>query len=393
MATLALSRIAKTFGSAPVLRGIDLSIGHGEFVAVVGPSGCGKSTLLRLIAGLDCQDAGTIHIDGIPVDGTPPKERDIAMVFQSYALYPHMTVAQNIALPLVMRDLTRVERLPLARHLLPGVARKRAAITSAVEEAADYVALRGYLGRKPKELSGGQRQRVALARALVRKPRLFLLDEPLSNLDAALRASTRTEIVALQKRLQITTVYVTHDQVEAMTMADRIVVLMDGAVLQVGSPKEIYDAPADIRVARFIGTPPINLLAGEIIDGFAVLAGSRLPIRVPGVESGTIRLGIRAEHVNLTGRDEGMLMGTVTQKEFLGSEELVHVALERGRDLVLIARHQSELPPPTPGSVVGVQFASDRILLFNADGKRIPSSPAIASPAPLHRRFAEAAAS
>lgn len=392
-ATVSIAAIEKRFGANRTLKGVSLDIAAGEFLTLVGPSGCGKSTLLRIIAGLIPQDGGSVGIDGEPVDHLPPKARDVAMVFQSYALYPHMSVFDNIATPLKTQLLPAAARLPLIGRLVPGQAAPREQIAAAVRRVAKQVEIAALLDRRPAQLSGGQRQRVALARAMVRQPRVFLMDEPLSNLDARLRVHMRGELAELHRRLGATFIYVTHDQVEAMTMADRIVVLMDGAVLQVGSPKEIYDAPADIRVARFIGTPPINLLAGEIIDGFAVLAGSRLPIRVPGVESGTIRLGIRAEHVNLTGRDEGMLMGTVTQKEFLGSEELVHVALERGRDLVLIARHQSELPPPTPGSVVGVQFASDRILLFNADGKRIPSSPAIASPAPLHRRFAEAAAS
>src|SRR5262245_9340481 len=295
---LELSGLTKTFATTPVLRGVDLAVKPGEFVAVVGPSGCGKSTLLRVIAGLEEQDAGHVAIGGVSVDALAPKSRDVAMVFQSYALYPHMTVAQNIALPLVMRDLTRVERLPFVRRLSRAVATKRARIAAAVARAAAQVDLTGLLDRKPGQLSGGQRQRVALARALVRQPRLFLLDEPLSNLDAALRASTRTEIVELQRRLGVTTVYVTHDQAEAMTMADRIAVMIAGEIVQFATAGEIYDRPVDVRVAEFIGTPRMNLLAGEIAGGELRIAGrpTGLCAEVP---DGAVRVGVRPEHVKL----------------------------------------------------------------------------------------------
>jgi multiple sugar transport system ATP-binding protein len=389
MATLELSGIAKSFGATEVLRGVDLSIEDGEFIAVVGPSGCGKSTLLRVIAGLEAQDAGSVRIGGAVVDAQPPTTRDIAMVFQSYALYPHMTVEQNIALPLVMRDLTRIERLPFMRTFNRRVAEKRVVIKSSINEAAELVAMHGYLDRKPKQLSGGQRQRVALARALVRKPKLFLLDEPLSNLDAALRTSTRAEIVELQKRLRITTVYVTHDQVEAMTMASRIVVLMEGKVVQVGSPKQIYDTPSDIRVAQFIGNPPINVMSAEISAGIVRMAGSHIVLGRADLSDGGVEIGVRPEHVTLTAPHAGMLTATVRHKEFVGSEELVHVVLKDGT--VVVGRHGADISSPKLGATVGLSIAQDKVHVFAATGQRIATGLIEPKNAPAARRYAEAA--
>ena len=391
MATLELSGIAKSYGTTGVLRNIDLSIGDGEFIAVVGPSGCGKSTLLRIIAGLEEQDAGTVRIDGTTVDALPPKTRDIAMVFQSYALYPHMTVEQNIALPLVMRDLSRIERLPFARRLSCRVVEKRATIKAEIREAAELVAMEGYLDRKPKQLSGGQRQRVALARALVRKPKLFLLDEPLSNLDAALRTSTRSEIVELQKRLQITTIYVTHDQVEAMTMATRIVVLMEGEVVQIGTAKELYDAPADVRVARFIGSPQINVIPAHVADAVVRFTGDRVQVDRLSAADGGIQLGIRPEHITFIPPRSDTLNGIVRHKEFLGAEELVHVSLgPDGAAPVLMRRHTSDLPSPPVGSSIGLTFAPEKIHVFDASGRRIPSLLTEMSAPSKGLRYAEA---
>jgi len=368
---LELSGIAKSFGSTPVLRGVDLSIEEGEFVAVVGPSGCGKSTLLRLVAGLETADEGTVSIDGHEAGDLPPKARDVAMVFQSYALYPHMTVEQNMALPLVMRQLTRVERLPWVRRFSRGVAEKRAAIRATVRETAELVAMTPYLDRKPKQLSGGQRQRVALARALVRKPKLFLLDEPLSNLDASLRASTRTEIVDLQKRLGITTVFVTHDQVEAMTMASRIVVLMEGAVVQTGSPQELYEAPTDIRVARFIGSPAINIVAGRVDAGFLRMSGISQIIGRVDKADGVVQVGVRPEQVTLGNIGPGRIAATVRHKEFLGSEVLLHVELA-GPGTPFVARYAVDGPSPPVGAAVGLTLKTDRVLLFDAAGQLLP---------------------
>ncbi|QRM56160.1 sn-glycerol-3-phosphate ABC transporter ATP-binding protein UgpC [Sinorhizobium sp. BG8] len=276
MARVDLKGIVKTFGKSQVLSQITLDIRDGEFLVLVGPSGCGKSTLLRVIAGLEDADAGTVRIDGRDVDGLEPRERDVAMVFQSYALYPHMTVRQNIGFSLTLSG------------------RPKAEIDAAVEDAARLLGLGALLDRKPRQLSGGQRQRVAMGRAIVRKPALFLFDEPLSNLDAKLRVQMRTEIRALHERLGATSIYVTHDQVEAMTMADRIVVLDRGQIVQIGTPLEVYANPASRFVAEFIGAPGINILDGEIAVDGTVRAG-RLVLGRSSAAPGPVDIGIRPE--------------------------------------------------------------------------------------------------
>ena len=383
MTTLTLSAIEKSFGTRRVLNPVDLACADGEFLVIVGPSGCGKSTLLRIIAGLTQQDSGSVRIDGAPVDDLAPKERDIAMVFQSYALYPHMTVSQNLALPLVMRDLNWVERLPFAAKLSGRVRAKRRAALEVVRGAAETVALSEYLDAKPKELSGGQRQRVALARALVRRPRLFLLDEPLSNLDAALRSLTRTEIVDLQRRLGVTTVYVTHDQVEAMTMADRIAVMMDGDIVQLGTPRELHDEPADRRVARFIGTPAINLLpatlstAGTVrIPGLAAPVAEVLPGTGETASERTVEVGVRAEHVRLADpATAGALRGKIRTVEYLGSDALIHLSVEHlGAAHAIVARVSADDLAHRAGDHVGF-LAPERVHVFAADGRRLPVRP------------------
>ena len=276
MARVDLKGIVKSFGKSQVLSQIALDIRDGEFLVLVGPSGCGKSTLLRVIAGLEDADAGTVRIDGRDVDGLEPRERDVAMVFQSYALYPHMTVRQNIGFSLTLSG------------------RPKAEIDAAVEDAARLLGLTALLDRKPRQLSGGQRQRVAMGRAIVRKPALFLFDEPLSNLDAKLRVQMRTEIRALHERLGATSLYVTHDQVEAMTMADRIVVLDRGQIVQIGTPLEVYANPASRFVAEFIGAPGINILDGEIAADGTVRAG-RLVLGRSSAAPGPVDIGIRPE--------------------------------------------------------------------------------------------------
>ncbi|MBU6271704.1 MAG: ABC transporter ATP-binding protein, partial [Betaproteobacteria bacterium] len=252
MASLSLRHINKRYGATRVLDGIDLDIRDGEFLTLVGPSGCGKSTLLRIIAGLDQADAGEVCIDGVSVDALAPKARDVAMVFQSYALYPYMSVAQNMALPLTMRRLSALQRLPVLGRWVPGSASARRQIDAEVAEVAGALGLSGLLARRPAQLSGGQRQRVALGRAMVRHPKVFLMDEPLSNLDAKLRVETRAEIADLHRRLATTFVYVTHDQVEAMTMGHRVAVLKDGLLQQVDTPRALYDTPVNRFVATFI---------------------------------------------------------------------------------------------------------------------------------------------
>jgi multiple sugar transport system ATP-binding protein len=292
MASVGIRSVRKSFGATQVLHGVDIEIGDEEFVVLVGPSGCGKSTLLRMIAGLEEVSCGEIVIGGAVVNELPPKDRDIAMVFQNYALYPHMTVRDNMAFSLKLRKAPRGE------------------IDTRVKRAADILGLAPYLDRYPRQLSGGQRQRVAMGRAIVRDPQVFLFDEPLSNLDAKLRVQMRTEIKALHQRLRTTSVYVTHDQVEAMTLADRIVVLHDGRVEQIGSPLELYDHPANLFVAGFIGSPAMNFIPGTLRrdgDRAAVQAkdGALLPLdgRAPGQDGQEVIYGVRPEHLSVTTAD------------------------------------------------------------------------------------------
>ena len=291
MASVVLENISKSFGSLDIMKGVDLSIADGEFCVFVGPSGCGKSTLLRMISGLETASAGRILIDGADVTGAEPSKRGIAMVFQSYALYPHLTVRENIGFG-----------LSLAK-------RPKAEIEEKVKRTAETLQLGHLLDRKPKALSGGQRQRVAIGRAIIRDPKVFLFDEPLSNLDASLRSQMRMELTDLHAKLGTTMIYVTHDQVEAMTMADKIVVLNGGRIEQVGSPMELYDNPATPFVAGFIGSPKMNLYEGEV----ARREGCRV-------------YGIRPEHVLIT-QSEGKWRGTVRHIERLGAETIVHVAV------------------------------------------------------------------
>jgi len=332
MAAVSIRAVEKYFGSTHVIRGVDIDIADGEFCVLVGPSGCGKSTLLRMIAGLEEISAGTISIDGRVVNDVAPKERDIAMVFQNYALYPHMKVFDNMAFSL---RLAGVEK---------GETQKR------VEDAAEILGLTDYLHRYPRQLSGGQRQRVAMGRAIVRKPRVFLFDEPLSNLDAKLRVAMRTEIKALHQRLKTTSVYVTHDQIEAMTMADKIVVMNEGRVEQIGSPLDLYDNPSNLFVAGFIGSPAMNFLSGCVAadgDGLAVEvgAGTCLPIgRRADVEPGReVVVGVRPEHFALAAD------GTppeVVVVEPTGADTQIFCKLG-GRDVTAVVRERYAFEPST----------------------------------------------
>ncbi|WP_149588294.1 ABC transporter ATP-binding protein [Tabrizicola flagellatus] len=325
MAEVTIRALEKSYGGLKVIHGLDLDIPDGAFVVLVGPSGCGKSTLLRMIAGLEEISAGDIRIGARRVNNLPPSERDIAMVFQNYALYPHKTVAANMGFALKMRGMDR------------------GAIRAKVEQAAAILGLTPYLDRYPRALSGGQRQRVAMGRAIVRDPQVFLFDEPLSNLDAKLRVQMRAEIKELHQRLKTTTVYVTHDQIEAMTMADRIVVMQGGRIEQVGAPLDLYDRPANTFVAAFIGSPSMNLLEGRIGGGMVEVAGARLPLPA-GAQAGEGReviYGIRPEHLALAG--EG-LSGTVAVVEPTGSETHVVVRLE-GRELTAVFRNRVAFGP------------------------------------------------
>jgi len=370
---LDIRNISHAYGEARVLKDVSLQVRGGEFLSLVGPSGCGKSTLLRIIAGLLAQDSGSIAIGGRPVDDLSPKDRDIAMVFQNYALYPQLTVAQNIALPLRMRRMSLPQRLPLA-HLVDRRARQAgAAIHAEVAAVAEMLSIGDLLGRRPGQLSGGQRQRVALGRALVRDPKAFLMDEPLSNLDAELRVHMRSEIAQLHRRLGATIVYVTHDQVEAMTMSTRVAVMMSGELLQVAPPDEIYADPGSLRVAQFIGSPRLNVFPGECDKVGAVhFAGRRVAgIGPVSVAAGPVSIGVRPERMVLTPRPgEGHVRLTVSHLENLGPDRLVHLAHE-AMPGQWVARVSAAGPRVVPGDTVFLDLDGSRKLLFGPDGARI----------------------
>jgi len=347
-ASVEFTGIEKRHGDNRTLRNISLSVGAGEFLTLVGPSGCGKSTLLRVVAGLTPHDAGTLRIGGVDVSHTPARDRNVAMVFQSYALYPHMSVAQNIATPLRMQRLSAAARLPVIGRFWPGSGPERKAIAAEVEKVAAQVQLTKLLGSRPSQLSGGQRQRVAVARAMVRRPGVFLMDEPLSNLDARLRVHMRAEISALHQRLGATFIYVTHDQVEAMTLSTRVAVMMDGEIVQVGTPRELYERPVDTRVARFIGSPEINLLPALLTEGEGLRLGDqRLPLRVD-CAAGEVRIGWRPEILRLAGDAGHPQPGTVRLQARLERMEVL------GHEALLICSHQS---PERTGLTARVDLA------------------------------------
>ena len=347
MASVAIDRVLKQYGAASVIHGVSVDIEDGEFVTLVGPSGCGKSTLLRMLAGLEDISGGEIRIDGRVVNDVAPKERDIAMVFQSYALYPHMTVAENMgfALKLQGRDKATIDRL--------------------VKEAAGILALEPLLDRLPKQLSGGQRQRVAMGRAIVRHPKVFLFDEPLSNLDAKLRVTMRSEIKELHQRLGTTIVYVTHDQIEAMTMADKIVVMRAGRIEQIGKPLDLYDRPDNTFVATFIGSPAMNLFEGGIDDGgFCIEGGVTLPLPASLGQGDARTYGIRPEDLDLS--DAG-IPATVLTVEPTGAE--THLLVRVGtQSMVVVLHRRVELKPDQQ---IQLSPKNQKIHLFSAEGKRI----------------------
>ncbi|MGV2020267.1 ABC transporter ATP-binding protein [Agrobacterium sp. 22-223-1] len=355
MASIELQNIRKSYGSLPVIHGIDVVIEDGEFIVLVGPSGCGKSTLLRMIAGLESITNGRLSIDGTMVNDLRSKDRDIAMVFQNYALYPHLTVAGNMGFSLQLRGVAKQE------------------IAKRVENAARILALEPYLDRYPRHLSGGQRQRVAMGRAMVRDPKVFLFDEPLSNLDAKLRVAMRSEIKELHQRLKITTVYVTHDQTEAMTMADRIVVMRDGFVEQVGTPLDIYDNPATTFVAGFIGMPPMNLIKGRIQADdpkiFRTIGGIPLPLPANRESLSRERVlfyGVRPEKFSIV--KEGNIPARVVLVEPTGSETQITVLMEE-QYLTVLMRERVSL---RPGETVFLSLDAGNVHLFDEEtGQRV----------------------
>jgi len=344
MSSLTLRAVTKRFGAADVLHGIDLDVADGEFVVLVGPSGCGKSTLLRMIAGLEEISSGDLLIGGVRRNGTPPQRRDIAMVFQSYALFPHLTVRRNISFGL---DLRRTAKAVVAEKVLA---------------AATTLNLVDYLDRYPRQLSGGQRQRVAMARAIVREPALFLMDEPLSNLDAQLRVDLRAEMKALHARLGRTTVYVTHDQVEAMTLADKLVVMRGGRIEQAGAPLDLYAEPANLFVAGFLGSPAMNLLPALAEGGRISIAGSNRVMPWTGPQ-GALTLGARPEDCAI---GDGGLPAVVRLVERMGSESVVHLTLN-GMPFRLVTRARVTA---VPGEELPVLLDLDKAHAFERDSGR-----------------------
>jgi len=374
MATINLRGITKQFGETEVLKGVDLDIADGEFLTLVGPSGCGKSTLLRIISGLEAQSSGDVEIAGSLMNAVRPSKRDLAMVFQSYALYPHLTVAQNLETPLKLRDLGFLERFPILGLLVPGRAAKMTRLREAVAEACRTLKIEHLADRKPGQLSGGQRQRVALGRAMVRKPVAFLMDEPLSNLDAALRVHMRAELAQLHRSLGVTFIYVTHDQAEALTMSDRMAVMMDGQILQLGAPNEIYRNPHDRRVAEFIGSPRINLLDGAVDgDGRVSVHGVQLRRKTSGGHR-QIRVGIRPEHLGLAG-DQGaneVWPFRLTHMENLGADFYLHGHLNGAAAPVVARAHPEQAMRLSIGDEVFVKPEPGSAIAFGPDDRRLP---------------------
>ncbi|WFP62901.1 ABC transporter ATP-binding protein [Mesorhizobium sp. WSM4904] len=341
MTKLRLKNIKKRFGGTEVIRGVDLEVDDGEFVVFVGPSGCGKSTLLRLISGLEHISDGELHIGDRQMNEVQASQRGVAMVFQSYALYPHLTVRENMGFGLKVRKVPAPER------------RRR------VEEAAATLKLEALLERYPRELSGGQRQRVAIGRAIVGNPNVFLFDEPLSNLDAELRVHMRSEIAALHNRLSTTMIYVTHDQVEAMTLADKIVVLRDGLIEQVGSPRALYDRPDNMFVAQFIGSPKMNILPVENVRRLS---------RTAKVPESAESIGIRPEHLDLAPPSEGALNGKVRLAEYTGAVTLLHIELPDGQTCLVVHDGRNGLEI---GTDVGLRTGTESLHFFDRNGRAI----------------------
>ncbi|PDT18007.1 glycerol-3-phosphate ABC transporter ATP-binding protein [Rhizobium sp. J15] len=371
MSALSLRGITKAFGGNHILNGVSLDVEPGEFIALVGPSGCGKSTLLRVLAGLDHADSGEIMIGGKDMSGVAAADRNIAMVFQSYALYPHLTASENIAVPLAMRRLSTTQRLPFIGSLMPGQRAIRAAIARDVREMATSLKIEHLLDRKPGQMSGGQRQRVALARAMVRRPSIFLMDEPLSNLDANLRVHARGEIVDLHRRAGVPTLYVTHDQAEALSMADRVAVMMGGRLLQIASPEVIYDDPAHVEVARFIGQPRINLLPAEAEGGVVAFGDQRLTLENPPAGKIPVTLAIRPEFVAVERSRQDGLAARIERVEFLGSEVILYCRLDAIGETVIAKVQPPEAAGLAAGDPVGLRLATGRTMAFAKDGSRL----------------------
>jgi multiple sugar transport system ATP-binding protein len=355
MAKISLHNVAKSYAAMEVISDLSLTVEDGEFVVLVGPSGCGKSTLLRMIAGLETITRGDLLIDGERINAKAPRDRDIAMVFQSYALYPHMSVERNMGFSLEIRK------------------EKKAVKSARVNRVAEKLGLTSFVQRQPKALSGGQRQRVAMGRAIVRDPKAFLFDEPLSNLDASLRVGMRLEIARLHKELGATMIYVTHDQIEAMTLADRIVVMNHGNVEQVGTPIELYANPANLFVANFIGSPNMNILTCSYANGAIALPGKQaaLPLPFTNIPDQVVHFGIRPEHISLCASDQAHCEGVVEVVEHLGSDTIVYTKVDGWG---VIVTRLSGIATTKVGDRVGLKFDLERANLFDADGKALTAT-------------------
>lgn len=376
MSVLSLRGVTKSYGGNAILKGVSLEAEAGEFIALVGPSGCGKSTLLRIVAGLDHGDTGEIVIGGRSVARLAAADRNVAMVFQSYALYPHLTAGENIAVPLAMRRLTAAQRLPVIGNLMPGQKQIRTDIQRQVKEMAGALKIDHLLDRKPGQMSGGQRQRVALARAMVRRPAVFLMDEPLSNLDANLRVHARGEIVDLHRRAGVPTLYVTHDQSEALSMADRVAVMIGGNLLQLANPKEIYDNPSHVEVARFLGQPKINVVDTRTDAAGIVRFGDlRLLAKRGQAPDAAVKLAVRPEFVRFHAQVAGRLSARIERMEFLGSEVIVHARLDAIGEIMTSKAAPSEAASLSLGQPVDVGIMPDRAMLFDHEGARLPAEP------------------
>ncbi len=372
MGTISLKNISKSFGSTQVLNNLNVDINDGEFLTLVGPSGCGKSTLLRIIAGLEQQTSGDVLIDNKNVNRVRASERDLAMVFQSYALYPHLTVRRNLETPLRLRDYNAFERLPLIGNFSPSKKEKTESINQLVNKTSDTLKISELLDRKPGQLSGGQRQRVALGRAMVREPVAFLMDEPLSNLDAALRVHMRSELSELHNSLKTTFVYVTHDQAEALTMSSRMAVMIDGNLLQLDTPQEVYDNPSSLSVAQFVGSPKINIFKGTS-DSSGTVSFLKVNLKRKSSESNTdLHIGIRPEHLEITNEsNENTFSGTVAYRENLGSDIFFHINIEDGSNKIIVRGLPQFTHQISNGSSVNIKRVSDKALLFNQAGMRV----------------------
>ena len=350
MGSIRLENVEKWFGDTQVIKGINLEIADGEMVIFVGPSGCGKSTLLRMIAGLEDTSRGRIFLDGDDVTDKRPSERELSMVFQSYALYPHMSVRENVGFGLKTAGASKAE------------------IEEKVGEAARILELGPYMERRPKDLSGGQRQRVAIGRAIVREPKGFLFDEPLSNLDASLRVQMRFEIAKLHDTLSTTMVYVTHDQVEAMTLADKIVVLKDGLVMQTGTPRELYERPDNLFVAQFIGSPKMNVMPCSVSDERFELAGHNGGVHGLADAADAVQIGVRPEHIGLADPDAASCAGVVELVEYLGADTYLYVQCD---GLGMITVRTSVPRPPSKGDRIGLDFPQDHLHFFTKDEQAV----------------------